>query len=291
MSILDAPEFTTPKGGAAPLDPENFVVKRVEVGPNKVPLTLLYKKSIDLDGSNPTIMHVLGANGKNVELGFDISMANLAERGWVVAYTHVRGGGEKGHQWHVEGSGTSKMNSMNDFVECANYLIDQKYTNSSVLCAKSYHEGGPILGYVANNHPNLFATLIFKEPFLDLTSSFLDNTRFFLADEVKEWGDIQNKEEYDVINSYDPYINVSRHEYPNMLVCGSPFEYRYQLHQQMKYVAKVRANKTNNPIILFDSGVSVSTKPEGERPFIDAAQDLGFLYSTLNLFPTKFGAK
>lgn len=242
-----------------------------------------------MDGSNPTLMLVYGANGINIEPGYDVSVTSLVERGWVIAMAHVRGGSEKGVQWHRDGTGLNKMNSITDFIDCTQYLIDNKYTNSSILCAKAEREGATILGYIANNYPSLFTTFVMRQPFVDITNSLLDIEGVY-ADEAKEWGNIHNQEVFDVVNKIDPYLNISRHDYPNMLIVGTPFDYKFSMKQQMKYTARLRASQTNDPTIILDLGIGFDPKFEQYRAFDETAQDNAFLFSTLNLFPAQFGS-
>lgn len=274
----------------AKIDINNFEVSRVHVNNNgvNVPMTIIHSKSIKKDGNNPTLVNVYGAYGTNFETGFHLDFFNYIVKGWVVAIAHVRGGGEMGNQWHIDGKIRNKKNSFDDFIACSQYLIDQNYTRSELMAAKSTSAGGLILGYVANNYPDLYKALILRVPFVDALTAMLDETLPLTIHEYDEWGNPNDVDDFDNIKSYDPYSNIESHPYPAMYITGSTMDIRCPLWQQLRYVAKLRANKTDDNLLMLKiDQYGHFGQGDEESKINDFSKEMAFLYYSLNLIKRK----
>lgn len=288
--LLDKDEFTVPKGGLKAFNPEEYEEHRVFVGKNKVPLSLVHKKTLVKDGKNPTLVIVYGSHGIPLETAFDTSLISLLERNFIIAFAHVRGGGEKGEAWHNAATLFNKQNSFDDFIDCTNYLINEKYTSSEYLAAKSRDEGCIILGYVANNYPNLYKVLSMNEPIVDLVGTLVDDERrIYYSDLLEEYGDPLVEKDYNNIIKYDPYTNIKEQEYPNILItCGSEFS-KYPVYHGLKYTAKLRKLKINSDSMLLTKPklLALNISPE-QKEIKDRADELAFICGNLGVWPKRF---
>jgi oligopeptidase B len=236
-------------------DPADYVVRRLFVTTSdkeEVPITVLHRKDLRLNGSAPLLLEGYGAYGYDFPAEFDSNLFSLVDRGFVYAIAHVRGGLEKGESWHDGGRRDSKLNSFSDFIAAAEYLIDAGYTASGRIVARGDSAGGLLIAGVANMRPDLFAGLIARVPFVDCLNTMLDNTLPLTASDVPEWGDpIKNVVAYRTIASYSPYDNVKAQAYPYMLVTAGISDSRVQYWEPAKWVAKLRAMKTNDASIIL----------------------------------------
>lgn len=288
--LLGKDEFTVPKGGLKTFNPEEYDEYKVFVGKNNVPLSLVHKKSLVKDGKNPTLVLVYGSHGISLDTSFDPSYISLLERGFIIAFAHVSGGGEKGEAWHNMATLSNKQNSFDDFLDCTNYLINEKYTSSEYLAAKSRDDGCIVLGYIANNHPNLYKVLSMNEPLVDIIGTLVDEERrFFYSDLLEEYGDPLIENDYNNIMKYDPYNNIKQQEYPNILVtCGSEFS-KYPVYHGLKYTAKLRKNRLNKDSILLTKPklLALNITPE-QREIKDRADEMAFICGILGVWPKRF---
>ena len=217
----------------------------------EVPISLVYKKGIKLDGSNPLFLYAYGSYGSSTDAYFSYSRLSLLDRGFVFAIAHVRGGEELGRQWYEDGKLLKKKNTFTDFIDCAEYLVDQKYTNTDKLCAYGGSAGGLLIGAVINMRPDLFKGVIAAVPFVDVVTTMLDESIPLTTSEYDEWGNPNDKEYYDYIKSYSPYDNVEAKDYPNMLVTTGLHDSQVQYWEPAKWVAKLRDMKTDNNLLLL----------------------------------------
>lgn len=217
----------------------------------RIPISLVYKKGIKMDGSNPLLLYAYGSYGYSMDPYFSSTRLSLLDRGFVFAIAHIRGGQEMGRYWYEEGKLLKKKNTFTDFVDCSEYLIDEKYTNPDKLFAMGGSAGGLLMGAVANMRPDLYKGIIAQVPWVDVVTTMLDASIPLTTSEYDEWGNPENKEYYDYMLSYSPYDQVKAHDYPNMLVTTGLHDSQVQYFEPTKWVAKLRAMKTDNNLLLL----------------------------------------
>ena len=236
-------------------DPNAYVVRRLFVttaDKEEVPVTLFYRKDTKIDGSAPLFIEGYGAYGENFAATFDANVLSLVDRGFVYAIAHVRGGIEKGERWRNAGRRENKINTFTDFIAVTEHLIQSGYTARGRVVARGDSAGGLLMGAVANMRPDLFAGMIARVPFVDALNTMLDETLPLTASDIPEWGDpIRDVKAYHTIASYSPYDNVKAQAYPHMLVTTGISDPRVQYWEPAKWVAKLRAMKTNNTRIVL----------------------------------------
>src|SRR3989344_1096711 len=229
-------------------DPEAYVSERifVPVGDGVlVPISLVYKRGLEKNGSNPLYLYGYGAYGSNNDARFKSYRMSLLDRGVVFAIAHVRGGGELGREWYEEGKLLKKKNTFTDFIACAEYLIRAGYTKPERLIAYGGSAGGLLMGAVVNMRPDLFCAVIADVPFVDAVNTMLDPTLPLTVIDYDEWGNPADRAYYEYIKSYSPYDNIIAQDYPHMLVIAGYHDPRVQYWEPAKFVAKLRAHKTD----------------------------------------------
>lgn len=238
----------------AAFDPKKYESKRIfaiaEDG-TQIPISLVYKKGIVLDGNNKTCLYGYGAYGVSMEPYFSPYRLSLLNRGFIWAIAHIRGGEDMGRKWYEDGKFLKKKNTFTDFIACAKHLIQGKYTNSENLVIQGGSAGGLLIGAVVNMAPQLFKGAIASVPFVDVLTTMLDASIPLTTGEYEEWGNPEDKSYYDYILSYSPYDNVKRQDYPTMLVETGINDSQVHYWEPLKWVAKLRTHKTdNNPLLL-----------------------------------------
>ncbi len=236
-------------------DPSAYVTRRV-LAPSfdgeTVPVSLLYRKTTPLDGTAPALVYGYGAYGISIPAGFVPNRLSLADRGFVVAIAHVRGGTEKGWRWYREGKLASKQNTFRDFIAATEFLIARKFASPRRIVAQGGSAGGMLIGAVANARPDLFAGLIAEVPFVDVLNTMLDDTLPLTPPEWPEWGNpITDAEAFAVIRSYSPYDNVRAQAYPAMLVLAGLADPRVTYWEPAKWVARLRRLKTTDSMLVL----------------------------------------
>lgn len=229
-------------------DPSAYVTERLyATAPDgvKVPVSLVYKKGVVKDGNNPTVLYGYGSYGATMDVYFSSSRLSLLDRGFVYAIAHIRGGQEMGRQWYEDGKLLKKKNTFTDFIACGEYLIDQKFTNNQKMFAMGGSAGGLLVGAVVNMRPDLWKGIIAQVPFVDVVTTMLDETIPLTTGEYDEWGNPNDKTYYDYMLSYSPYDQVEAKEYPAMLVTTGLHDSQVQYWEPAKWVAKLRAVKTD----------------------------------------------
>jgi oligopeptidase B len=211
----------------------------------EVPLSIVYKKGIKRDGTNPTLLYGYGSYGYSTDPQFDLSLLSLLDRGFVYAIAHIRGGQEMGRQWYEDGKMFKKKNTFADFIDCAEYLIAEKYTNPDKLFANGGSAGGLLMGAVVNMRPELFKGVIANVPFVDVVTTMLDESIPLTTNEFDEWGNPKTPECYMYMLEYSPYDQVKAQAYPNMLVTTGLHDSQVQYWEPAKWVAKLREMKTD----------------------------------------------
>ena len=224
----------------------------------EVPISLLMRRDTPIDGTAPLYLYGYGSYGLNMEASFSISALSLVDRGFIFAIAHIRGGMEMGWDWYENGKLLNKRNTFGDFINCAEYLIAEGYTSTGRIAAAGGSAGGMLMGAVLNDRPDLFGCAVAHVPFVDVVNTMLDDTLPLTTMEYNEWGNPNDNEYYRYIRSYSPYDNVREQEYPPMLVTGGISDPRVTYWEPAKWVAKLRATRTDrNPLLLkihMDSG-------------------------------------
>jgi oligopeptidase B len=218
----------------------------------KVPISLVYRKGLVKNGQNPCLLYGYGSYGASMDAFFSSARLSLLDRGFVYAIAHIRGGQEMGRWWYEDGKLLKKKNTFTDFIDCAEYLIAQKFTNPGMLFASGGSAGGLLMGAVVNMRPDLFKGVVAGVPFVDVVTTMLDKSIPLTTGEFDEWGNPENKEYYDYMLSYSPYDNVEAKKYPALLVTTGLMDSQVQYFEPAKWVAKLRSLKTDkNPLLLW----------------------------------------
>ncbi|PTX18137.1 oligopeptidase B [Pontibacter mucosus] len=239
-------------------DPNNYEAKRMYATADdgtKIPVSLVYRKGLTLDGNNPTLLYAYGSYGNSMNPSFSSVRLSLLDRGFVYAIAHIRGGQEMGRQWYEDGKMLKKKNTFTDFIDASEFLIEQKYTNPDKLFAMGGSAGGLLMGAVINMRPELYKGVIAAVPFVDVVTTMLDTSIPLTTGEFDEWGNPANKEYYDYMLSYSPYDNVEAKAYPNMLVTTGLHDSQVQYWEPAKWVAKLREIKTDDNMLLLHTNM------------------------------------
>lgn len=248
----------------------------------RIPISIVHKKGIELNGKNPLLIYAYGAYGYSENPIFDPNLLSLLDRGFVYAIAHVRGGEEMGRNWYESGKMLNKMNTFTDFISCTEYLIDQKYTSPSKVIAQGGSAGGLLMGVISNLRPDLYKGIIAEVPFVDVVTSMLDTSMPLTTGEFEEWGNPSDSIFYYYMKSYSPYDQVKPQEYPNMLVTTSYHDSQVQYFEPAKWVAKLRATKTDSNLLLFK--VDMDSGHGGASGRFKSLKDMAFTYAfMLNL--------
>jgi oligopeptidase B len=224
----------------------------------KVPVSVVYKKGLVRDGSAPCFQIGYGSYGSSYDPAFNKTWISLLDRGFVCAIAHIRGGMEMGYDWYIQGKMKNKINTFNDFIDCSEMLIKEKYTAADRLFAQGGSAGGLLMGAVANMRPDLYKGLIASVPFVDVLTTMSDPSIPLTTGEYAEWGNPNIKEEYNYMKQYSPYDNVKKQAYPNLLVKTSFADSQVQYFEPAKWVARLRDNKTDQHLLLFVTNMSGS---------------------------------
>ncbi|HQR35936.1 MAG TPA: S9 family peptidase, partial [Blastocatellia bacterium] len=217
----------------------------------KIPLSIVYKKDLKLDGKRPLLLEAYGSYGYPYDVNFSSNRLSLLDRGVVYAIGHIRGGGDLGKEWHDQGKMMAKKNTFTDFIACAEHLVKTKYTSSDRLVVTGGSAGGLLMGAVTNMRPDLFKAVMSYVPFVDVMNTMLDASLPLTVGEYLEWGNPNEKAAYDYMRSYSPYDNIEAKAYPTILVRTSLNDSQVMYWEPAKYVAKLRAMKTDKNPLLF----------------------------------------
>ena len=217
----------------------------------KVPLSIVYKKGFERDGTRPLLLYAYGSYGFGMPATFSNSRLVLLDRGVAYVIAHIRGGDDMGEQWHDDGKLMNKKNTFNDFIDCAEYLLQQKWTARDRLLIEGGSAGGLLMGAVVNMRPDLFKAVHLAVPFLDVMNDMMDPSLPLTTTDYPEWGNPGDKAAYDYILSYSPYDNLHAAAYPPMLLTESLNDSQVAYWEAAKFVAKARPlNTDKNPILL-----------------------------------------
>ena len=239
-------------------DKNNYTEERVWASATdgtKIPISMVYRKGLKKDGNNPLLLYAYGSYGASMDPHFSSTRLTLLDRGFVYAIAHIRGGEDLGRQWYEEGKLLKKKNTFTDFIDCSRFLIEQKYTSPQHLYAEGGSAGGLLMGAVINMAPELYHGVIAQVPFVDVITTMLDDTIPLTTGEYDEWGNPNVKKYYDYMKSYSPYDNVTAQDYPNMYVSTGLHDSQVQYWEPAKWVAKLRALKTDKNLLLLDTNM------------------------------------
>ncbi|MCE9649612.1 MAG: S9 family peptidase [Parvibaculum sp.] len=236
-------------------NPDDYVTRRIfataEDG-SQVPVSLLYRKTTPLDGSAPCLLYGYGSYGISIPASFSVTGLSLVDRGFVYAIAHIRGGKEKGYRWYTDGKLLKKRNTFTDFITAGEHLAKEGFTSRGAIVAHGGSAGGMLMGAVANMAPELFKGIIAEVPFVDVMATMLDASLPLTPPEWFEWGNpLESEEAYRYMASYSPYDNVKAQPYPHIFALGGLTDPRVTYWEPAKWVAKLRALRTDGNLTLL----------------------------------------
>jgi oligopeptidase B len=212
---------------------------------------LLYRRDVQRDGTNPALLYAYGSYGASSAATFNSNVFSLVDRGVVYAMAYIRGGGELGKKWHDQGRMMNKRNTFTDFIAAGEHLVALKYTNPERLAIMGGSAGGLLMGAVTNMRPELFHVVVSYVPFVDVINTMLDDSLPLTVGEFEEWGNPKKEADFRYMRSYSPYENLAAHAYPAMLVKSSYNDSQVMYWEPAKYVARLRAIKTDSNPLVF----------------------------------------
>ncbi len=268
-------------------DPDDYVSARIwapaEDG-TLVPVSLVHRRDVVLDGSAPAVLYGYGSYEHSIDPVFSSVRVSLLDRGFVFAIAHIRGGGELGRQWYEAGRLRTKRNTFTDFVACARHLCALGYTSPDRLGARGGSAGGLLMGAVVNLAPDLFRAIVAEVPFVDVVTTMQDPDLPLTVTEWEEWGNpLEDPADYAYMKSYSPYDNVEAKAYPAMLVTAGLNDPRVSYWEPAKWVAKLRATKSDERVLLLKTEMGAGHGGPSGRYEIwrDEAMVLAFLITEL----------
>ena len=269
-------------------DPSEYSTKRTfakSIDGTLIPMSLVYKNSIQLNGKNPTLLYGYGSYGHVIDPSFSPARLSLLNRGFVFAIAHIRGGEDLGRDWYEDGKMLNKINTFNDFITCGEFLINQNYTSSKNLFAMGGSAGGLLIGAVINMKPQLWKAAIAAVPFVDVVTTMLDDSIPLTTGEYDEWGNPNQEEHYKYILSYSPYDQIESKDYPALLVTTGLHDSQVQYWEPAKWVAKLRELKTDDNLLLLKTNMETGHGGASGRYeyFKDIALNYAFLLDQAGL--------
>jgi oligopeptidase B len=251
----------------------------------EVPVSLVYRKGFSRDGSHPLLLYGYGSYGSSMFPSFRSDRLSLLDRGFVYAIAHIRGGEEMGRWWYEDGKLLKKKNTFFDFIDCAEYLIREKYAHPDKVFAMGGSAGGLLMGAVVNMRPDLWRGVIASVPWVDVVTTMLDESIPLTSGEWDEWGDPREKVYYDYMLSYSPYDQVRAQDYPAMLVTTGLHDSQVQYWEPAKWVAKLRALKTDsNPLLLHTNMEAGHGGQSGRfRRYRETAMEYAFMLDLIGI--------
>ncbi|WP_287405715.1 S9 family peptidase [Sphingopyxis sp.] len=268
---------------------DNYVTELVNMPARDgtpVPVSLVYKKGTPRDGSAPMHLYVYGSYGYRVPPGFSTTRLSLVDRGMIYAIAHVRGGDDLGRAWYLAGKTTARKNTFNDFIDVAKGLIAAKYTSAGKISIEGRSAGGQVMGVVYNEAPELWGAVLAGVPFVDVINTMVDETLPLTPGEWPEWGNpITDKAAFDYMLSYSPYDNVTAKAYPPMLVSAGLNDPRVTYWEPAKWVAKLRATRTNNATLLLRTNMGAGHAGKSGRwgALREDAEEFAFVLTQLGV--------
>jgi len=263
-------------------DPGDYRVERLYATASdgvRIPVSIVYRKELAKNGKNPALLKGYGSYGYAYPVRFDRERISLLDRGVVFAQAHIRGGGEMGKKWHDDGRMLSKKNTFADFIAAAEMLVEERYTSPDLLAIEGGSAGGLLMGAVTNMRPDLFKVVLNYVPFVDVLNTMSDGDIPLTVGEFEEWGNPKIKEHYDYIKSYCPYTNIAAKDYPTILVETSYDDSQVMYWEPAKYVAKLRALKTDDNPLIFR--INMAGGHGGSSGRYDRLREAAFEYAFL----------
>ncbi len=262
--------------------PENYVSERIMVPARDgvlVPVSIVYRKDLNRDQPNPTLLYGYGSYGASMDAYFSSVRLSLLDRGFIYAIAHIRGGQEMGRKWYEDGKLLKKMNTFNDFIDCGEFLVQNNYTSKEQLYAMGGSAGGLLMGAVINLRPDLWNGVIASVPFVDVVSTMLDESIPLTTGEFDEWGNPKDPDYYTYIKAYSPYDNIEAKDYPNLLVTTGYWDSQVQYWEPAKWVAKLRDMKTDDNMLLLHTNMEAGHGGASGRfrRFKETAMEYAFL--------------
>jgi oligopeptidase B len=238
-----------------------------------------------MDGSAPLLLHAYGSYGSSSDPDFNPEVISLLDRGFSYAIAHVRGGQEMGRRWYEDGKLLNKKNTFTDFIDSARYLVERGYTSPSGLVARGRSAGGLLMGAVANMEPELFAAIVAHVPFVDVITTMFDESIPLTTNEFDEWGNPEDPEFYDYMLSYSPYDQVEAKDYPAMMVTAGLHDSQVQYWEPAKWVAKLRALKTDDNLLVFRTRMDAGHGGASGRyeAYREQAEEVAFMIKAVGL--------
>ncbi|HEX4605289.1 MAG TPA: S9 family peptidase [Candidatus Angelobacter sp.] len=262
-------------------DPSKYASERVWATAKdgvKVPISVVYRKDLKKpDGSNPLYVYSYGSYGISVPINFSATRISMLDRGVVLAFAHIRGGGDMGKPWHDAGRMMNKMNTFTDFIACTEYLAANKYGARDRIAIEGGSAGGLLMGAVTNLRPDLFKVVVSHVPFVDVMNTMLDASLPLTVGEYEEWGNPNEKAAYDYMLKYSPYDNLKKGAYPAILVKTSFNDSQVMYWEPAKYVAKLRTLKTDKNVLLLKTNMAAGHGGASGR--YDRYKEISFDYA------------
>lgn len=251
----------------------------------KIPMSMVYKKGLQKNSENPTLLYAYGSYGYSIDPTFSSNRLSLLNRGFIFVIAHVRGGEDMGRKWYENGKLLKKKNTFFDFIDCGEHLIKENFCTSKNLYASGGSAGGLLMGAVINMSPNLFNGVIAHVPFVDVVTTMLDESIPLTTGEYDEWGNPNNEEYYNYMMSYSPYDNIQKIDYPNLLVTTGLHDSQVQYWEPAKWVAKLREMKTDEKLLLLKTNMKAGHGgSSGRFEYLkEIALDYAFLFKMENI--------
>jgi oligopeptidase B len=263
-------------------DPAAYVTRRLWATAGdgtQVPVTIVHRKDLPIDGSAPLIMTGYGSYGVPYDPYFTVTRLPLLDRGVVFALAHIRGGGDLGRAWYEAGKFLNKQTTFDDFISVSEFLVTQGYAAPDRLAIYGGSAGGLLMGAVANQRPELFAGIVAQVPFVDVVTTMMDETIPLTVIEWEEWGDPHDKLFFDAMLAYSPYDNVVAQDYPPMLITSGLNDPRVQYWEPTKWTAQLRAHKTDGNVLLLKTNMGAGHG--GASGLYGYLEDKAFLWAFL----------
>ena len=263
-------------------DAANYMTERLWADARdgaKIPVSVVYRNGFKKDGTAPMYQYAYGSYGYSTDPEFDEDVLSLLDRGFIYAIAHVRGGQELGRDWYDDGKLLNKKNTFTDFIDVTEYLVKAGYADHGKVVAVGGSAGGLLAGAVANMRPDLYHLIVADVPFVDAVTTMLDGSIPLTTLEFHEWGNPQNKTHYDYMLDYSPYDNVKAQDYPALWITTGLWDSQVQYYEAAKWVARLRALKTDDNLLLFH--INMDAGHSGRSGRFRENQELAMQYAFL----------
>jgi oligopeptidase B len=269
-------------------DPDNYVTERVWAPARdgtKIPVSLVYRKGVERNGTAPLYQYAYGSYGSSQNPSFSSVRLSLLDRGFVFALAHIRGGQDMGRHWYDQGRLLNKINTFTDFIDVTDFLVKEGYAAEDKVFAMGGSAGGLLMGAVANMAPDRYAGMVSHVPFVDVVTTMLDESIPLTTNEFDEWGNPKLQPFYDYMLTYSPYDNIKAQDYPPTLVTTGLWDSQVQYWEPAKWVAKVRAMRTNDAPLLLRTNMEAGHGGRSGRfqRFREHAQEYAFIFDLVGI--------